>query len=130
MQIKVTMEEALDYLQAAPAIESETIPLAGAYKLNKIRKQIETESAYYTEKFREIVDKYAIRDANGNWAYADQAEDNIAIQPDKVEQCNKEIAELNAIEVEINNYDLTIDNFGDIQISADDFSALMPFLNE
>lgn len=130
MLIKVSMEDVLGYLQAAPIIESQTIPLSGAYKLNKIRKQIENESTYYSEKFREIVNKYAVKDADGNWTYTDETQDNIAIQPDMVEQCNKEIAELNGIEVEINNYDLMIDNFGDIQISADELGALMPFLNE
>lgn len=130
MQIKVTMEQILSYLEEAGAIEGMTIPLAGAYKLNKIRQQIEKESGYYTDKFREIVNKYAIKDAEGNWTYTDETQANIAIQPDMVSQCNNEIEELNSLEVELNNYDLTIDNLGDIQCTADQLSAMMPFFNE
>ena len=46
-----------------------TLPLKGAYKLNKIKKAVEKENEFYVEKFQEIVNKYAKTDENGNLVY-------------------------------------------------------------
>jgi hypothetical protein len=47
-----------------------------------------------------------------------------------VEECNNALTELQNLEVQIENYNLSIDDFGeDLQCTPDQLNALMPFMN-
>ena len=47
-----------------------------------------------------------------------------------VEECNKALNDLQELTVEVDNCNLTIDDFGDdIQCTPEELEALMPFLS-
>ncbi len=47
-----------------------------------------------------------------------------------VDECNEALTNLQNLEVEINNYNLTIDDLGeDMQCTPDELEELMPFMN-
>lgn len=127
--VKITMEQLIDFRNADGFFTSANLPLKAAYKLNKIRKAIDKEGEFYTEKFQEIVNNYAKKDDEGNVVFSDDGE-QIMIQEDKVEECNKALTDLQSLEIEIDNYGLTIDDLGEnVACTPDELEALMPFLD-
>ena len=105
-----------------------TLPLKGAYKLNKIKKAVEKENEFYVEKFQEIVNKYAKTDENGNLVYSDDG-NQIMIKDGMVDECNKALDDLQNLEVQIENYGLTLEDLGDdVECTPDELEALMPFM--
>ena len=126
---KVTMEQIINFRNNIGFFADASLPLKGAYKINKIRKDVEKEAEFYSEKFQEILDKYSKKDENGNMVFSEEG-DQIMINDGMVDECNEALTNLQNLEVEINNYNLTIDDLGeDMQCTPDELEALMPFMN-
>jgi len=127
--VTITMEQVINFRNNEGFFTDTNLPLKGAYKINKIRKAIEKEGEFYSTKFQEIVDTYAKKDENGNIVFSDDGE-QIIIQEDKIEECNQALAELQKLEVEVDNYNLTIEDLGEnVECTPDELEALMPFLS-
>lgn len=126
--VKVTMEQVLNFRNNGNFLSSKVIPLKIAYKLNKLKKVVEVEAEFYGVKFQEIIDAYAKKDENGNVVFSEDG-DQIMIAEGKIEECNKALDDLQNLEIEIDNCNLTINDFGDnIECTAEELEALMPFL--
>ena len=127
--ISVTMDQIIDFRNSEGVFNEMNLPLKAAYKLNKIRKAVEKEGDFYAEKFQEILDKYAKKDEEGNLVFSEDGS-QIMIKDDSIEECNKELSDLQSLEVQIENYGLTIEDFGeDIECTPDDLATLMPFMD-
>lgn len=127
--IKVTMEDIINFKNADDIFGDVDLPLKVAYKLNKMKKSIDSESSFYSEKFQKIIDEYAKKDNDGNVVFNDDGS-QIIIQEDKIEECNDALEDLQKLEVEIDNQNLTIDDFGeDVKCTPEDLELLMPFLS-
>ena len=126
--ITVTMDQVIDFRNSGGLFSDVSLPLKAAYKLNKIRKAVDKEGDFYAEKFQEIIDKYAKKDEQGNIIFSDD-EDQIMIKDDMIEECNKALADLQELEVQIENYGLSIEDLGeDIKCTPDDLEVIMPFM--
>ena len=127
--VNVTMDQIIAFRNAGDIFGDYKLPLKVAYKLNKLKKAVEVEGEFYSNKFQEIVDTYAKKDDNGQIVFSDDG-NQIMIQDGKVEECNQALNDLQTLTVEIDNCNLTIDDFGDdIECTPEDLEALMPFLN-
>ena len=127
--VNVTMDQIIAFRNAGDIFGDYKLPLKVAYKLNKLKKAVETEGEFYTNKFQEIVDTYAKKDENGQIVFSDDGS-QIMIQDDKIDECNQALDDLQELTVEIDNCNLTIDDFGeDVECTPEDLEALMPFLN-
>lgn len=105
-----------------------SLPLKGAYKLNKIKKAVEKEGEFYTEKFQEIVNTYAKKDDDGNLVFSEDG-NQIMIKDGMVEECNKALEDLQELEVQVENYGLTLEDLGDdVECTPEELEALMPFI--
>lgn len=126
--VKVTMEQIIAFSNNGDFFSSATIPLKGAYKLNKIKKAIEKEGEFYTEKFREIVDTYAQKDEKGDLVY-NEDKTQILIKDGMVNECTQALEDLQTLEVEIENYGLSLEDLGEnIECTPEELEALMPFM--
>lgn len=127
--VNVTMDQIIAFRNAGDIFGDYKLPLKVAYKLNKLKKAIEVEGEFYANKFQEIVNTYAKKDENGQVVFSDDG-NQIIIQDGKVEECNKALNDLQELTVEVDNCNLTIDDFGDdIQCTPEELEALMPFLS-
>ena len=91
-------------------------------------KAEQAEGEFYSNKFQEIVDTYAKKDENGDIVFSEDG-NQIMIEDGKVEECNQALADLQELTVEIDNCNLTIEDFGDdVECTPEDLEALMPFL--
>ena len=81
------------------------------------------------EKFQDIVNTYAKKDENNQIVFSDDGS-QIMIKDGMVEECNKALEDLQNLEVQIENYNLTIDDLGDgLECTPDQLEALMPFMD-
>ena len=123
------MEQIVDFRNSSDFFISTQVPLVGAYKINKIRRAADKEFEFYREKFQEIVNKYAKKDEEGNVMFSDDGA-QIMIQQDKIQECNEELDALQTLEVDIDNYGLTLENLGNnIECTPAQLEALMPFFS-
>ena len=127
--VNVTMDQIIAFRNAGDIFGDYKLPLKVAYKLNKLKKAVEVEGEFYSTKFQEIVDTYAKKDENGNIEFSEDG-NQILIKDGMVEECNKALNDLQELTVEVDNCNLTIDDFGDdIQCTPEELEALMPFLS-
>ena len=127
--VNVTMDQIIAFRNAGDIFGDYKLPLKVAYKLNKLKKAVETEGEFYSNKFQEIVDTYAKKDENGQIVFSEDG-NQIMIQDGRVDECNQALSDLQELSVEIDNYNLTIEDFGeDVECTPEDLEALMPFLS-
>ena len=126
--ISVTMDQIIDFRNNGDFFDGVNLPLKAAYKLNKVRKAVEKEGEFYSEKFQEILNQYAKKDENGELVFNEDG-DQIMIKEDMIDECNKALNDLQTLEVQIETYGLSIDDFGeDLECTPDQLAALMPFM--
>ena len=67
------------------------------------------------------------KDENGNIAFSDDGA-QILIQDGMVDECNQALVDLQSLEIEIDNCNLTIDDLGDeVECTPDELEVIMPF---
>ena len=126
--VTVTMDQLIAFKNNGDFFADTTLPLKGAYKLNKIKKAVEKESEFYQEKFQEIIDTYAQKDENDALIYSDDGS-QIMIKDDMIDECHKALDDLQNLEVQIENYNLSLEDLGeDVECTPDELEALMPFM--
>ena len=126
--VKVTMDQIIAFRNNGDFFSNATLPLKGAYKLNKIKKAVEKESEFYTDKFQDIVNTYAKKDDEGNLVFSEDG-NQIMIKDGMVEECNQALADLQDLEVEIETYGLSLEDLGDdLECTPEELEALMPFM--
>ena len=124
----ITMNQLIKFYKENGIFSNKVLPLKGAFKLNRIKKDIEKDFTFYQEKFKEILEKYAQRDEAGNIKFSDNGE-QILIKEGLITECSKELEDLNSMEIEIDNYDFNIEELGDIDCTPEELEILMPFLS-
>ena len=126
--VKITMNQAVDFSKSIEFFSGANLPLKGAYKINKIRKALDKETDFYSEKFREIIDEYSKKDENGNIVFSEDGNE-IIIKEESLEECNKALEDLYNLEVEVDNYNLKLEDLGeDFECTPDQLEVLMPFM--
>ena len=126
--VNVTMDQIIAFRNNGDFFSNTTLPLKGAYKLNKIKKAVEKEGEFYTEKFQEIVEQYAKHDENGQLVFSDDG-NQILIKDGMVDECNKALEDLQNLEVQVETYGLTLDDLGEnLECTPEELEALMPFM--
>ena len=126
--VNVTMDQIIAFRNNGDFFSNTTLPLKGAYKLNKIKKAVEKEGEFYTEKFQEIVEQYAKHDENGQLVFSEDG-NQILIKDGMVDECNKALEDLQSLEVQIETYGVTLDDLGEnLECTPDELEALMPFM--
>lgn len=99
-----------------------------AYKIMKFCKSVAVEEEFYNTKRSEIIDMYAVKDENGQIAVSDDG--MIKIVPDKINEANVAMQELNGIEVEAPSIKFTLDELEGLELSVADMFALDAFIEE
>ena len=119
----------LDLIQAKNVFNiSEEIPdKKVGYKIVKFIKAIETETEFYYRSLGKIRDKYAQRDANGEFVCDEKG--NILVMPDKTDAYIKEMNELNEIDAEAPGIRFTIEELEPVKLALGGLYILDPFID-
>ena len=108
------------------------MPFSLSYKFTKILDKIETDYQYFVKKMREIINKYADKDENGELIIKDN---NIQIKKDFISLAEKELNELNDIEVTIPDISFSVEElmlgffWGVIPLTVYEISCIFPSMS-
>ena len=131
MTITITTQEVMDFFNAREEFADSEMPLKGAYKLNKITKECSSVADMFQQKFNEILEKFADRDADGNMIYNDEDQTQVRIAEGKMDECNAELEALLSEEVEIDNQNLKLEDLGeDFESTPRTVETIFPFFTE
>lgn len=100
-----------------------------AYKLTKVFDEIDKLSQFHIDQLKKILDDYAQKDENGSYKRSED-ESYILIQEEHKEICEKEINELNALEVDYEGPLLTLEELEVFDFTTEEFLAIVPFIQE
>lgn len=120
--------EALNFLNFYTKIREKDMPIKTAYKLNKLARRLENEQVFYQEKIQKILNQYAIKDEDGNIKPDETG--NIRLVAETVEDCEKELNELQNLEIEDINVSFTLDELEGLQVSPMELSSLFSLITE
>ena len=122
------MYEVLSLQDFYVAVKDSKLPLKTAYKLSRLMKRVEEEMQFYNQEFSKILDEYAKKE-NNNFVFSKDGT-SIEIIPGKEEECNNKIIELKTLEVDLNNFSFTLDEFDGIDLTISEMNSLLPLIKD
>ena len=124
----VKMGEIINFSQFYEEIKTKKLPLKVLYKLSNLAKIIDEKTAFYRERFQEILKEYGEFDKDGNLVPTEDG-NGIKVRPGTEQECIIKINELQMLEVDMPEIKFDIEDFGDIELTIEVFSLITPFLN-
>lgn len=108
-------------------LSQKDLPFRLSYKVSKLLDKVERDSQFYTEKLRNIIQKYAMRDENGEIILEGE---NVKIESTSITAAEKELADLNDIDVDDINIFFTLEELENLEIKPSELQGLLPFIKE
>jgi hypothetical protein len=109
-----------------PHIQEKLTPSL-SYKIYKLCRFVEQEENFYNTTRRNIIEEFAERNENGVIINNDGM---INIIPDKIDEAQKAMTDLNEIDVDVPNVKFTLDELSEIKLSVQDIAVLDGFIEE
>lgn len=122
------MYEALALQNFYASVQDKKMPIKTTYKLSRLAKRIEEEAQFYQKEFARIVDEYAQKE-NDSLVYSDDMT-SIKIIPGKEEECNNKIIELKELEVDLTQFEFTLDEFDFLELTLAEMSSILPLIKD
>lgn len=122
------MYEVLALQNFYASIQDKKMPIKTTYKLSRLAKHIEEEVQFYQKEFARIVDEYAQKE-NNSLVYSDDMT-SIKIIPGKEEECNNKIIELKELEVDLTQFEFTLDEFDFLELTLAEMSSILPLIKD
>jgi hypothetical protein len=103
------------------------MPLKIAYKFSQLLNASEDNYQFFIEKMRQILNKYAVKDENGQIV---NNEGTIPIQPEFLERAEQEVKELHNIEVDMPKVRFTLEELESVSFKPSALRALIDFIEQ
>lgn len=104
--IKLSNEKLVNSVQTLNNLTQQELPIVVSYAISKNIAKIETELKIYNAEKQKIIEKYSVKGEDGKTKVGEDG--NITIEEESIELWNKDIAELMAIENEIDIHQIQI----------------------
>lgn len=122
------MYEALALQNFYTSVQDKKMPIKTAYKLSRLAKRIEEEAQFYQKEFARIVDEYALKE-NGQLVYSEDMA-SIKVIPGKEDECSNKIFELKELEIELSQFEFTLDEFDSLELTLAEMSSILPLIKD
>ena len=120
----------LAFEQVYPKLKNLPLNVKASFILSKIHQLALLDIEIYRNSFSDIINKYGQKDEEGKIKISENG-NFIPIEEDKMLECQKEIEELENIEVSnYDNYKISIDDLANIELTPEDLDNLTAFLKE
>lgn len=123
------MYEIINFPSFYEKIKSLKLPFKTSYRLALLALEVEKHINYYQEQFRSLLNEYGKKDDNGNLVPTDDGQ-GIRLVEETMEEVYTKISELRNLEVELNGYSFTADDFDGIELSPEEMVVILPFIKE
>ena len=120
--IKLTINELLNVIPILRELSTKPFKGSTTFKIARLMRELDKETTLFEESRQKLAEKYGARKEDGS---LDVMEDGtIKLQEDKIQECNEEIMNLLATEIEINADKIAVEAFDDIEISPSQAIAI------
>ena len=123
--MKLTFSQLLQIQQIYPI--NDKLPFKTAYTFAKLGEIIEQELKFYYTKMNEVISEYSIKDSDGKPELTPDG-NSIKIDPNKLEECQKQLEELHNVEVDIGDIVFTEEALEALTLTTQQAFALMPLI--
>ena len=124
----IKLGEAFKFQLFYSTIQKVKLPLKTAYKLSKIFSDLQNNIKFYQDSYNKIIDTYAKKDEEGN--IIRDSENLIQITLENPQQCEKELVELENMEIILDDLYLSISDLEMIDLTVDQMLNIFPFIKE
>lgn len=104
--VKLSNEKLVNSVQTLNILTQQQLPITISYAISKNIAKIEAELKIYNAEKQKLIEKYSVKDENGKTKVGEDG--IIKIADEYIENWNKDIAELFAIENEIDIHQISI----------------------
>ena len=122
------MYEVLALQNFYTSVQDKKMPIKTTYKLRRLAKRVEEEVQFYQTEFARIVDEYALKE-NGQLIYSEDMT-SIKIIPGKEDECSNKIVELKELEVDLSQFEFTLDEFDSLELTWAEMSSILPLIKD
>lgn len=105
--MKLKYKDLLAAMEGLAVIENADLPYIKAYGISKTMEEIRRHVKEYENERAKLIDKYALRDKNGDYVYLDDKKEVIKLNPDTFEEFEKNQLDLGNFEVDIHVFQLS-----------------------
>lgn len=127
--IKVKLSDVVNAIEGLNTIMSQEIKGSIAFRVSRLKREINKELETFDEQRSKLIEKYALRDENGQYVIMDDG-NSIKLNPDTIKECDEEFNNLLNLEVEINADKLKMSDADAFNISPKQMNFLIPFFEE
>ena len=110
------------------SIHDKKMPIKTAYKLSRLAKRAEEETQFYQSQFQKIIDDYALKE-NGQLVYSEDMT-SIKVIPGKEDECAAKMAELRELEVNLSEFEFTIEEFDNLELTIAQMASILPLIKD
>lgn len=113
--IKITMSELLNVVPVLRELSSKPFKGATTFKIARLMRELDKEITLFEESRQKLAEKYGVRKEDGSLEIMEDG--TVKLQKDRIQECNEELMNLLATEIEINANKIPVEVFDDIEIS-------------
>lgn len=110
------------------SVQDAKLPIKTAYKLVRLMRRVEEEAQFYQNEFSKIVEEYALKE-NGAYVYSDDMT-SIKIVEGKEDECTAKIEELKNLEVDLTEFEFSIEEFDCLDLSINQMYGILPLIKD
>lgn len=108
-------------------VKSQKLPFKTAYKIVLFMQEIQKHIDFYNEKFHELLMEYSKKDDSGNPVPTEDGQ-GVLLAEETMNEAYAKLDELRNLDVELPDTKLSVEDFGDIEISPEEMIIIMPFI--
>lgn len=120
--ITITVDELLTITPVLRELSTKTFKGITTFKIARLIRELDKEITLFEESRQKLAEKYGARKEDGSLEVMEDG--TVKLQEDKIQECNEELINLLATEIEINADKITIEAFDDIEISPSQAIAI------
>lgn len=109
------------------SLSSKELPLRASYSIAKFLSQVQPDISFFNTRLATFLSTYSQKDEEGNLKYSENNE-GIVIDQARIDECAKEMQDINNFEVEIPELKIYYEDLEKIDISPDALMELMPYI--
>lgn len=126
--MKITIGQVFKILDIYKSVKELKAPAKVAYKFNKLCTSLDNDVKFYNEELNKIIQQYGEKEDDGSFKRTQTGD--IKIQSDFIVTAQKEVYALWDLEVDVPDITFTVDELDGLQLSIENFNAMLPFIVE
>ena len=126
--MKIKMEQAFRLNEICKKFAEQLLPIKTSYRVAKTALALEQEILFCRAQYTKYLNLYAQTDEDGN--FITNSLGGIMVKEGMEEESKQKFEELDNLEIEIPEFELTLEELDGVEITVADMAVLVPFIKE